>query len=95
MWILWSILAGVILIALIFVIIILFNKFVGVTSTKTNAYSIIGKKALVIKEITSHSSGQIKIKEEVWSADSLNDEDIPENTEVEVVKINGVKAIVK
>ena len=71
------------------------KKFVDVKPTNTNAFSIIGKKALVIKEINSHSVGQIKINGEVWSAEAENDETITEGSEVEIVKINGVKAIVK
>lgn len=71
------------------------KKFVDVKPTKTNAFSIIGKKALVIKEINSHSVGQIKINGEVWSAESENDEIIPKDSEVEILQIKGVKAIVK
>lgn len=71
------------------------KKFVDVKPTKTNAYSIIGKKALVIKEINPHSVGQIKIKGEVWSAEADNDEIILEGSEVEIIQIRGVKAIVK
>ena len=70
------------------------KKFVDVKPTKTNAYSIIGQKALVIKEINSHSVGQIKIKGEVWSAESENDETIVEGSEVEILQIKGVKAVV-
>lgn len=71
------------------------KKFVDVKPTKTNAFSIIGKKALVIKEFNSHSVGQIKINGEVWSAESENDEIIPKDSEVEILQIKGVKAIVK
>lgn len=71
------------------------KKFVDVKKTNTNVFSIIGKKALVIKEINSHSVGQIKINGEVWSAESENNETITEGSEVEIIKINGVKAIVK
>lgn len=71
------------------------KKFVDVKPTNTNAFSIIGKKALVIKEINSHSVGQIKINGEVWSAEAENDETITEGSEVEIVKINGVKTIVR
>lgn len=71
------------------------KKFANVKSTNTNAFSIIGKKALVIKEINSHSIGQIKINGEVWSAETENDETIPEGSEVEIIRINGVKAIVQ
>lgn len=71
------------------------KKFIDIKSTNTNAFSIIGKKALVRKEINSNSVGQIKINGEIWSAESENNEIIPEGSEVEIVKINGVKAIVK
>ena len=72
------------------------KKFVDVKPTNTNAFSIIGKNALVIKEINSiHSTGQIKINGEIWSAESENDETIPEGSEVEILNIKGVKAIVK
>ena len=40
-------------------------------------------------------TGQIKMDGEVWSAKSATDEDIPENTEIEIVEIDGVKAVVK
>lgn len=71
------------------------KKFLDVKPTNTNAFSIIGKRALVIKEINSvHSTGQIKINGEVWSAESENDETIPEGSEVEISYIKGVKAIV-
>ena len=74
----------------------LVKKFVDVKKTNTNVFSIIGKKALVIKDIDPiHSSGQIKLNGEVWSAETENDEIIKEGSEVEVLKINGVKAIVK
>ena len=63
---------------------------------KTNAYSIIGKKAIVISKINNiEGIGQIKIDGEVWSAKSFDDEDIPEDTEVEITEIDGVKAVVK
>ena len=72
------------------------KKFVDVKPTNTNAFSIIGKNALVIKEINSiHSTGQIKINGEIWSAESENGETIPEGSEVEILNIKGVKAIVK
>ena len=61
----------------------------------TNAYSIIGHNALVIKEIDPvMGTGQIKINGDTWSAKSATDEKIPVNTEVEILKIDGVKAVV-
>ena len=63
----------------------LVKKFVDVKKTNTNVFSIIGKKALVIKDIDPiHSSGQIKLNGEVWSAETENDEIIKEGSEVEV-----------
>ena len=72
------------------------KKFADVKKTNTNVYSIIGKKALVIKTINPiHSVGQIKLNGEVWTAESKNNEIIEEGSEVEVLEIKGVKAIVK
>ena len=72
------------------------KKFADVKKTNTNVYSIIGKKALVIRTIDPiHSVGQIKLNGEVWTAESENNEVIEEGLEVEVLKIKGVKAIVK
>lgn len=63
---------------------------------KTNAYSIIGKKGIVTREINSKKGiGQIKIGSETWTAKSNTEDTIPEGTEVEVLEINGVKAVVK
>jgi membrane protein implicated in regulation of membrane protease activity len=39
--------------------------------------------------------GQIKIGTEAWSAKSVDDTFIAKDTEVEIIKIDGVKAIVK
>lgn len=72
------------------------KKFADVKKTNTNVYSIIGKKALVIKTIDPiHSVGQIKLNGEVWTAESESNEIIEEGLEVEVLEIKGVKAIVK
>ena len=72
------------------------KKFVDVKKTNTNVYSIIGKKALVIKTIDPmHSVGQIKINGEVWTAESEDNQIIEEGSEVEILEIKGVKAIVK
>lgn len=75
----------------------LVNKFIKVPKeVKTNAYSIIGKKGIVISNINNiEGSGQIKIDGDVWSAKSADDEDIAKDTEVEIVEIDGVKAVVK
>ncbi len=62
----------------------------------TNAYSIIGKKGIVTKEINSlKGTGQIKVNGESWSAEGSKEDIIQEGTEVTVLEIKGVKAIVE
>ena len=75
----------------------LVNKFTkNDKEVQTNAYSIIGKRGVVIKEIDPISGqGQVKIGTEVWSAKTLGNKKIKEGSEVEVTEIDGVKAIVK
>lgn len=72
------------------------KKFVKSDTISTNAYSIVGKTGLVIATINPIKNvGQVKIGSEVWSATTLDDTMIlEENTKVNVVSINGVKAIV-
>lgn len=61
----------------------------------TNAYSIIGKKGLVVTEINPVlNEGQIKIDNEVWSAKTLENEVISKGTQVTVTAIEGVRAVV-
>ena len=65
-------------------------------NTITNANAIIGKKALVIKQINSiKGTGQIKVNGEVWSAKSSDDNIIEEGEYVTILNINGVKAVVE
>lgn len=65
-------------------------------SVATNAFSLIGKKGIVTKEMNSTSSfGQVKVGEEIWSAISEDSNTIMKDSEVEVVRIDGVKLVVK
>ena len=62
----------------------------------TNAYSIIGKKGIVVQDINpTHGVGQIKISGEVWSAKTNDGSIIEKGSEIEVTEIDGVKAVVK
>ena len=64
-------------------------------SKKTNAFSIIGKTALVIKDIDSiNGVGQIKVDGEIWSAEGVNGSNIEKGTKVKIKQIDGVRAIV-
>ena len=63
---------------------------------KTNAFAIEGKIGKVVTTIDPiEGKGQIKINGELWSAKSLDDTCISQDTKVIVEKIDGVKAIVK
>ena len=71
------------------------KKFAKTKNVKTNAFSIIGQNGIVTKEIDSiNSKGQVKIDGETWSAVGKDDMNIPKGTEVEVLEIKGVKAVV-
>ncbi|MBE5819248.1 MAG: NfeD family protein [Clostridiales bacterium] len=74
----------------------LVNKYIDSKTVKTNAYSIIEKKGIVTIEINSaDATGQIKVNGEIWSAKSENEKIIPVGTEVKVLNIDGVKAVVQ
>lgn len=72
------------------------KKYINSKKVSTNADSLIGKTALVIKPIMPHITGQVKIKGQIWTAVNENDtEPIEDNEEVLVLGIEGVKLIVK
>ena len=61
----------------------------------TNAFAIVGKKGVVIEDINStFGTGQITVDGEVWSAKTETDEIVPKDTEVFILAIDGVKAVV-
>ena len=72
-------------------------KFMNKGVTKTNAESLIGRKAVVIKTIdTLAQTGQVRISDIEWMARTASDGIvIPENAVVMVKEIQGVKLIVE
>ena len=74
----------------------LVKKFTEKDNAKTNVYSLSGKKAIVIEDINwTKGTGQIKFESQVWSAKTEEQVNIEKGTEVEIIKIEGVKAFVK
>ena len=72
------------------------DKYIKPKTTLTNAYSVLGKKGIVTTQINpTNGSGQVKIGTEIWSAKSENGLVIPKDSEIEVLKIDGVKVLVK
>lgn len=62
---------------------------------KTNVDSLIGQTALVVKSISKHEKGEIKINGIIWTAKSLNEEELKKGSECKIVKIEGVTAFVE
>ena len=73
------------------------NKFTKKdVEVQTNVYSIIGKRGIVVKDIDPiRGKGQIQVGTEIWSAKSFDDRKIEKGLEVEIIEIDGVKAVVK
>ncbi len=70
-------------------------KFLHAKREKTNADSLIGKKAVVLQAVTEREKGQVKINGAVWTAASVDGADIPAGDECIIEKIEGVTLIVK
>ena len=62
---------------------------------KTNVDSLIGLHALVTKKITEFDRGEVKLNGQIWSAKAEDNATLEEGTKCEVVRIEGVQAIVK
>lgn len=69
------------------------KKYLMVGNEKTNFDRIIGKVGVVTKEIELHDNGRVKIDGKSWMATSS--ENIKVGKEVEILKIDGAKLIVK
>jgi membrane protein implicated in regulation of membrane protease activity len=62
---------------------------------KTNVDSLVGKSALVTKKITEFDRGEVKLNAQIWTAKTENGSTLAEGSKCEVVRIEGVHAIVK
>ena len=71
------------------------KKFLKQKYIPTNADAVIGKTGVVTVDINSvEGFGQVKVDGEVWSAKVESEEIVSKGSEVEVIKIEGVKLIV-
>ena len=56
----------------------------------TNFFSLSGKQGIVTKKIDSdNSTGQVKVKGELWSA--ISDKDIEKDAKVKILGVDGVR----
>lgn len=69
-------------------------KYLKVGGHKTNTDALIGTKGLVVMDITEFSTGQVKVKGQVWTAVSRSGTPILKDTEVVIEDIEGVKLVV-
>lgn len=61
----------------------------------TNNDALIGSHALVIKRIDADHMGEVRIKNQIWSASSLHNLTLEEGEYGEVVAIEGAHLVVK
>ncbi|MDD7772710.1 MAG: NfeD family protein [Firmicutes bacterium] len=72
------------------------RKYVNPKKQATNVQSLIGKTAIVTERIDNlHGEGAVKVGGIPWSARSADETVIPPDTQVTIVRIEGVKAIVE
>jgi len=71
------------------------TKYLRGNIIRTNADRIIGKRAVVTKSILPNNRGEVKVLGNFWTAIALDNETIEVDEEVEIVTIEGVKAVVK
>jgi membrane protein implicated in regulation of membrane protease activity len=69
----------------------LIKSFVKIPKAKaTNVYSLINKEGIVLENIDSlNSTGKVKVNGELWSA--VSDTNIPKDSKIKVLSIDGVK----
>jgi membrane protein implicated in regulation of membrane protease activity len=62
---------------------------------KTNVDSLIGMHALVTRTISEFEKGEVKLNGQFWSARAEDNSVVPQGAKCEVVKIEGVQAVVR
>lgn len=73
------------------------KKHFNFTKTATNVEAVVGEKCVVIERIDNYAGrGQAKVRGQIWSARSVDDEETFEEGEIlRVVAVEGVKLICK
>lgn len=74
-----------------------FKNFFCFTKTATNVEAVVGEKCVVTERIDNYAGcGQAKVRGQIWSARSIDDEETFEEGEIlRVVAVEGVKLICK
>ncbi len=81
------------------ILLILFRKtalnYINSKKQATNVDALCGKNALVVKDIKKFEKGEIKINGVIWNASCENGEELLQNSECRIVRIEGTTAIVE
>jgi len=75
----------------------LLKKWLRFTKTATNVEAVVGEKCVVTERIDNYAGcGQAKVRGQIWSARSIDDDEIFEAGEIlRVVAVEGVRIICK
>lgn len=71
------------------------KDYLKVGKVKTNLDSIIGVIGIVTKDIEPFKVGQVKVNGQIWTGVADNKQYIEKDTQVKIIRIEGVKLIVQ
>lgn len=71
-------------------------KYLKIGTQKTNVDLLIGELGIVTEDIVPiQSSGQVKVKGQVWSAKTDNNISILSGENIQIIRVEGVKLVVR
>ena len=74
----------------------IYIKYIKVKNIKTNVDALIGEEGFVTADINNvEGKGLVKVKGQIWSARSQDEDIISSGAKIKILKIEGVKLIVK
>ena len=71
------------------------QKYLKIGMTKTNVDSVIDALGVVTEKIEEFNTGQAKVLGQIWTAKSIDGEAIDLGQEIKVIKVEGVKILVR
>jgi len=71
------------------------RSFNNKSSLATNVHALLGKRGVVVRDITQHQPGLVKLGGEEWSATCSEGKKIAKGKSIQVVRLQGNRVIVK
>lgn len=90
----WNIAVFIVVTFLGFLFLRKWSKMIMKNETPTNVEALLGKKGIVTKKIERDGRGFVKIGGEIWSAVSEQNNEIPADSRIKIIKVDGNKLIV-